>query len=515
MIKLDLDTQPMSQIVAARRALEAEAAERRDLEQKRARGVELKRAYQAATANRLSGDWTIVPSSTRTELRGQLRNLRARSRDLVRNDPYMKKFISMVKSNVVGPHGIKLQARMKDAQGDLDSATVKGVEEAWREWCHAENCSTSGKLSWTDALKMAIATVARDGEMMCRLINADNPFGFALQFIDVNWLDETYNGYYSATGNRVIMSVEVDKNEKPVAYFLTPPADDYSFPGGLYDSAPRARTRVPAEEIIHLFVADDFNQTRGVPWAHAVMLSTKILNGYREAELVAARVGACKGGFLTPPEGVEYAGESDEQHGAIIEDVEPGMVQELPPGYTFHEYNPTHPNQNYEGFVKEILRSLAAGLDLSYFSLATDLKEVNFSSARIGLLEERDVWRGLQQFVIEHFCRRVFRAWLRSAMLTGAVEVKPKDFKRFSEPLWKPRGWTWVDPLKDVQAAVMAINNGLDSRTDTLDEQGGDFAETLDKLAAEQEMIEEKGVILLTGTPVSGTDKPAPEDSGV
>jgi lambda family phage portal protein len=499
MITLNLEMPPMSQVVAERR--KAEAA--------RQKTAALKRTYQGAVSNRLTGDWTIFSSSTRSELRSQLRNLRARSRDLARNDPYMKKFLSMVRSNVIGPHGIKLQAKLSDADGALDSETTRHVEQKWKEWGHAETCSASGKLSWVDALKMFIATIARDGEVLCRMIVADNKFGFSLKFVDVNWLDEGYN-VVNRDGTRIIMSVEVDKHDRPVAYWLTPPADEYTY-GGNYDASIVRRTRVPAEEIIHCYVAEDDNQTRGVPWAHAVMLSTKMLNGYREAEVTAARVEACKGVYLIPPDDDEFAGMPDgPTETPSFEDIQPAMQQVLPAGWSTQTFDPSHPNSNYGEFVKEVLRGVAAGLDVSYFALANDLNAVNYSSARIGLLEERDIWRGLQGFVVEHFCRRVYLAWLRAGMLTGELALRPKDFERLREPMWQPRGWAWVDPMKDVQASVLAINSGLATRTDTLAEQGEDFEETVNKLAAEQEMLAGKRIQIVTGKP--GAQEPVEEE---
>ena len=53
---------------------------------------------------------------------------------------------------------------------------------------------------------------------------------------------------------------------------------------------PRRRQRVPADQIIHLYVSERGNQTRGVTWFHPVMTGIKMLDGYTEAELVAASV---------------------------------------------------------------------------------------------------------------------------------------------------------------------------------------------------------------------------------
>ena len=77
-------------------------------------------------------------------------------------------------------------------------------------------------------------------------------------------------------------------------------------------------------------------------------------------------------------------------------DAEAGSFGVLPPGYKFESWDPDYPHQNYENFVKARLRSIASGLGIAYHTLANDLSDVNFSSARAGTLEERDNWIVLQ-----------------------------------------------------------------------------------------------------------------------
>ncbi|HWQ34879.1 MAG TPA: phage portal protein [Blastocatellia bacterium] len=487
------------------------------LEQPRLKQQPVKRAYQAGQVNRLTGDWTITPTSTRSDLRVYLRNLRARSRDLSRNNDYVKKFLQMVRTNVVGPAGIRLQVRARNENAPADAPELdhdfnRMVEAAWREWSHKEHCTASGRLSWHDAQKLFVRTLARDGEVLVRKIRTTGKYGFALKFIDVNWLDEQFN-HRLPDGNRIIMSVEVDDDDRPVAYWLTPPTDEYTYPGAVWDgSGQRHRVRVPAAEMIHCYIAEDENQTRGVPWCYTAALRLKMLGGYEEAELVAARVGACKGGFFKRPEDEQFTGEDDQTQ--LIEQVEPGMLQELPPGWEFQQYDPNHPNTNFGAFIKSVLRGVAAGLEVSYTSLANDLESVNYSSIRAGLLEERDVWRDLQAFMIEHFCRPVYLAWLEAAMLTGALPLRAADYERLLAPAWQPRGWAWVDPLKDVQASILAIETGLATRTDVLAEQGEDFAETVELLAAEAALLEQHGIRVSSGTqqPVTPAGDPAEDD---
>jgi lambda family phage portal protein len=487
-----------------------------DAEDRRRHKKRLKRSYEAARVSRLTNDWTTVNTSANWELRRSLRVLRARSKWLARNNDYVKKFLSMVRTNVAGPHGMKMQARAVNQKGDLDELLNRKVETAWKLWAHKETASASGKLSWTDIQRKACTTIARDGEVLVRAIVADNQFGFALKFISVDWLDETLNERLT-NGNRIIMSVEIDDNDRPVAYWLTPPTSDYQF----LDNNVRARTRVPAEEIIHFYLPDDENadddcQTRGVPWIHTAMHRLKILGAYEEAELVAARVGASAMGFFkktSPDEDDDYDGKDDDdgEDGALIESAEPGTFFKLPEDYEFEKWDPSHPNQSYGPFTKGVLRGIAAGLDVAYFVLAEDLEGVNYSSARIGLMSEREQWRALQQFMIEHFERTVYLMWLKSAMLSGALNIRVMDYKRLLEPLFQPRGWAWVDPKTDAVATVTGIDNGFDTITDTLAEQGKDIEEFIATRKRELKLMEEAGIELNAAKPAP-TGAPADDE---
>lgn len=498
MNSLNLDLPTFAEIRRARDAAGAEA-------ERRSRVASRRRSYEGARRDRLTNDFTTVNTSANWELRRSLRYLRARSRNLARNNDYVKKFLSMVRNNVAGPAGMKLQARAEDGRGELDQILNRQVERAWRRWGHAETASASGRLSWVEIQRKAATLLARDGEVVIRKMVARNAFGFALKFYSADWLDETFSGLLP-DGKRVIMSVELDADDRPVAYHLTPPPSDFQF---LHSQAPRHRTRVPAGEVIHLFLgddenADDDNQTRGVPWIHTAITRLKMLGAYEEAEIVAARVGASKMGFFREEEDgdEDYAGDEDDERpgaAALVESASPGQFGIIPKGYTFEKWEPSHPNTSYGPFIKGVLRGVAAGMDVTYFSLAEDLEGVNYSSARIGLLAERDVWRGLQNFLVEHLARPVFLAWLESAVLAGALRLRPADLERLSEPAFQPRGWRWVDPLKEVDANIKAIEAGLDTRTAVIAEQGGDIDETFDTLAGEQEKIGRKKLRLSAG----------------
>ena len=447
------------------------------------------RGFEAAKVSNLLNDWLTSSLSPNDELKGNLKRLRARSRDMAINNDYAKRYLNMVTTNVVGHSGIKLQVKARDTNGKLDSEGNRTVEEAWMEWSKRENASVTGQLSFADIQRLVIETTARDGECLVRKVPYDNDFKFALQIIEADHLDDELNKKLS-NGNTIRMGIEYDKWMKPVAYHLltSHPGDSFHEANGI------SYERVPAKEIIHVYVMDRPGQSRGVPWMAASLKRLKMVGGYEEAELTAARVAACKMGFYVSPDGQGFTGGEVDSTGNLIEKASPGTFSQLPTGFDFKSFDPTHPTSSFGTFVKTILRGASSGLNVSYNNLANDLEGVNFSSARFGELDERDQWRTKQSWFIEAFIEGIYQDWLRNALLVGRIPFKMSKYEKFSQVRFVPRGWDWVDPLKDVQANVLAIKSGLKTLTEVVGEQGKDFEDVLDQVANEKEMTEKVGV---------------------
>ncbi len=430
------------------------------------------RAYAAAANNRLLNDWVSGNKSGAEEVKSGLKSVRERSRQLERDNDYTRQFLSMVVKNVVGSTGIILQVKAKDRSGSLDLKANAEIEDAWSDWGKIKNCSVDGKKSWLDVQKLAIRSMARDGEVIIRMIRGfDNPYNFSLQVIEGDHLDEQLNSNpsnLSREANKVKMGVEYNEWSRPVAYWLLS-----SHPGDYISYRCKKYTRVPANEIIHLYIEERENQGRGMGWMHTVMKRLHHLDGYEEAELIGARVDSCKGGFYQPTENYEGDGQND--MGNVIQEVSPGFMEQLPKGMEFKEFNPSHPSGIFQFFVKTTLRGIAAGLDVSYNRLSKDLESVNYSSLRSGELDERDAWMTYQQYLIEHLCSVVYEAWLDMYLMSGIGSLPYSKMAKFQADTWQPRRWTWVDPESDTKAQERAVVNGWKSNTQVAAEYGNDY----------------------------------------
>jgi len=358
-----------------------------------------KRGFAGASTGRLYGSWNPGNLSGNAEVWRDLQTLRARSRDLERNDGYAKKFFRMVGSNVIGPKGIILQSTVLTNNKKPDQVARQRIEAGFKDFCKMGNCDVTGKYSFVDVARLAVTSMARDGEVLIRKVKGhDNKFGFSVQLIEADHLDENHHDELP-NGNRIMMGIEFNPWGKPVAYHL------YKTHPGEYRHAGRSygeKERIPADEIIHLFLPWRISQSRGVPWIHAALTRLQMLDGYEEAEVTAARIAASKGGFYTREGDSEYTGD-DKVNNQPVQEIEPGTFEILPAGFDFKQYDPTHPTTAFPAFMKAVLRGISSAFDVSYNYLANDLEGVNYSSIRAGVLDERDVWRQIQQYMITHF----------------------------------------------------------------------------------------------------------------
>jgi lambda family phage portal protein len=433
--------------------------------------------------------------------------LRARARDLQRNNPIAKNYLNLLAANVVGDKGIIYQSKCHNNSGDLAQPINEKIEKAFKDWSKVGNCTADGKLSFRGVQDLVIRTIAQDGECFVRKLPAfKNKYRYALQIIDADQIDPLFNRLLSQGENEVRMGVEVDQWSRPVAYYVNPrPPTEV---GGTLN-----RERIPASDMLHLFDPSRVNQTRGVTWFHPVMAQLKMLQGYIEAELVAARCGAAKMGWLkySDPSAWEAPNADAEKQGMYTLEANPGMIETLPPGMEFVAWNPDHPANAFQNFVITLLRQVATGLGVSYNALASDLVGVNYSSLRSGMLIERDLWRRLQSYMVESFLGPIFEEWLDYALMSGELVLDSRDPERFLEGVWQPRGWQWVDPLKDVQAALLGISGGLTSRTEVLADKGEDVEDIYEQLSQEKKLEKQYGLELVTAAKPPKVSKGAGE----
>lgn len=455
------------------------------------------RSYDGARRTRSTADWFASSTSADSELRNDLVRLRNRSRDLVRNNPYLKHAIQVTLPNNVIGTGLGFQSQVKRKRGDrLDDQVNTQIEEAWLEWQKANYCHTAGKLTFGDLQRLAIKSVAESGEVLFRKIRSSfggSPIPIALEVIESDQLCDTHavSGY---DGNLVKMGVELNEWQRAIAYHLYPyHPGDTQFARASQNGK---LIRVMADDICHLFICDRPGQTRGVPWLHAVINRIRQMGAFEDAKITTARAQALINAFIVTPDPENLIlGEQDEK-GDRSWDLDSGEAIVLQPGEQVQPFVPSSPNDNGSEFLKSLLRSAAISTGISYEAFTGDFSSTSYSSARTALLQERDCYQVLQTWFINSFLIPFYEEWLDLAVLSGRVKIDDyfQNRAHYCKPKFTSRGWAWVDPLKEVNANVTAVKAGFKTLTDIAAESGKDFEEIVKTRRREMDLLASYGV---------------------
>lgn len=445
------------------------------------------RMYQAAKASRLTSGWATSTTSADSELSSSLTTLRNRSRALVRDSGYAKRAKVIVQNNVVGS-GVGMQAQVMSTRDTLREDVNDSIETAWEDWCCAENCHTGGTLHFADFERIVLGQIFEAGEVFVRKHLrrfGDSEVPFAIELIEAERLADEFSfptiAAALAPDATLKMGKEQDKFGRPLAYWIRQmhPGELRFIPG-----ATDKLERVPADQIVHLRIVDRWPQTRGEPWLHAAARKLNDMDGYSEAEIVAARAAATTVFTIeTGDDNSPLAGQSPASGdaGADISKelaVEAGMGLRLAPGEKWETHSPNRPNTALDAFMRYMLREVAAAVGVSYESLSRDYSQSNYSSSRLSLLDDRDLWRVLQGWYLRNFRQPIHKEWLQAAVLAGAIPaVRVDEYavspKKFEAVLFKPRGWGWIDPTKEVAAYKEAVKAGFKTVSDVIAETGG------------------------------------------
>ena len=452
---------------------------------------------------RLLSGWETDSSSIDYYLQAELTELRARSRKMVRSNPYGKRFIATIKSNVVGPVGIGIQAQSLMGM-NLDTSANDAIEAAFKDWAQ-NHCDYRGRTNFVDMQNLAISCAGQDGEFLFRKHHGKSAgaYGYSLESIDPELLDTRKN---TPTRNgQIRLGVEYDASGRIIQYhFRSRNADGtYGHQNGYI---------ISAKNIIHGFIAEWPDQSRGAPWMHSSLERSKHLEKYEEAAIVKARSTAATMAVMRTPAGEQgYEGEEDGGDGITLDAFEAGTIKDIG-NREITNLDSSYPHQMYAAFVKSQLQGIASGLGISYHSLSNDLEGVNYSSIRSGVLEDREVYKGLQSWFIRSFMRPVYEEWLSYAYMSGAIKINTRPLARpiqqYMPAHFQARRWAWVDPLKDGNANKLAIDYRLKSHSQVMREQGDDPDSVWREIARDQDMMKQLGI-----APIASPDQPETEES--
>lgn len=465
-----------------------------------------KRTFQAAKTDRFTLNWSSGDWQPNALIRGDLKALRSRSREAVRNNEYAKKAMDLYDINIVGARGVILQNLSKNRSGKIDRPATEAIEREWRNWSRAEHCDIARRFSWKDIQSTVVKNWFMDGEALIRIYRGTtltgSKYGFALQVLDPALLDVDLNqDTPNKFGNKIRQGIEVDPLGRPVAYYISQVAegqDSYVIGGKSYK-------RIAASEIVHIIHPDYAGQMRGVPVQHAGLLSLHHIHEYKKSAQIAARAGATAMMFLKTdePQSVDPDELYDEEdtEGAGYLEFEPLTIQELPAGASMEQFSTAYPNGDFPEFMRTSLEAYASSVGLIYSLLTSDLRGVNFSSLKNGRDQMYNWFESLQVWLAEQLHDRIYEKWLKSQLNNATIKIgdTPLDamrYDKYREVSWSGPKPKPLDPAKEANANTTELSNGTTSVHEICRARGVDFEQLVTERATEQERFKELGITL-------------------
>ena len=84
------------------------------------------------------------------------------------------------------------------------------------------------------------------------------------------------------------------------------------------------------------------------------------------------------------------------------------------------------------------------------------------------------------------------------AVLSGEIQIPDyfQNKEKYQSVRFMPRGWSWVDPTKEVQAYALAVQNGFTTLSDVLAESGSgtDLEDFISTKVRERELLKKAGL---------------------
>ena len=198
-----------------------------------------------------------------------LRELRARSRDLARNSPIAGGAIETQVSNVVGS-GLRLIARIDAERLSLDDDAAEewqdNTEREFKLWASSEYADANGQQNFAELQDLAFRTQLESGDagvILPRVNRKDWPFSLAIQIIEA---DRISNEGFKADSDQFTAGIERDANHFPIAIWIC-----NRHPGRYITTTDFKWTRVAfrgasgRRNALHLMRKLRPGQTRGVP----------------------------------------------------------------------------------------------------------------------------------------------------------------------------------------------------------------------------------------------------------
>ncbi|MGQ5718857.1 phage portal protein [Pseudochrobactrum asaccharolyticum] len=387
----------------------------------------------------------------------EIEKVRRRSRWMYANDSFYRQACRQVANNVVH-YGIK--PVIKD----------KKLLKLWNRW--QKEADVRGRMDFYGLQYTAGFITPRDGEFLVRFRerragDMSSGVNFQLQMLEADHLPLTYT-QAAPNGNWIVSGVERDAIERPAAYWIYDHHPKDWQGTGQQSLIPK---RVPAEDVLHVYMPERLSDSRGYPWGASALNITERIRTSDEAQVEkqlaqAGIAGVFKKPRLASDEPREEFDTETDEGGRNFVAVENGSMAVVPEDWDVEFAPQSQSDANYGTFRREHLSGLAVAMGLAVEHITLNFEKLNDRTYRAVMLECQRFIESIQYHLfVNQFCKPVWRRFLSYAVLHGLWTLPDgQELEDLFEIEWMAPARGHIHPVQEIEAFTKAVENGFTSR---------------------------------------------------
>lgn len=461
--------------------------------------------------------WLPTSGDANADTIYDLRTLRARSRDQMRNAPVALGALNTTVSHVVGT-GLTYTPSIDAEYLGLDDTDAEDwacdTKRRFDAWAKSTDCDIARQLDFYGIQELAFRTTLESGDaaIVTPRINRDGRgMRLALQLIESDRIcnpqlsADRYEPAYS-----IIEGVEVSSTTgEALALHIArrhPGAIQGLAAANTWDRIPMRGSATGRRNVLFLFKPLRPGQVRGVPWISPILEPLKQLGRWSDAELNAAVVSGLMSTFVTMDSQAFQDLYDEDAQGAIIQnaskwsgEMESGKAVNLLPGENIESPTPGRPNPAFDPFWTAMVRQIGMALEMPYEVLVMHFQS-SYSAARAALLMAWKAFRSKRDTLTKQLCQPVFELWLADEVAEGRINCPgffADDIARASwcNAIWTGDGPGSIDPVKEVEAAQRRVDLGISTKqAESILYDGVDWQQKHDQRVKEINEEKEDGI---------------------
>jgi len=429
--------------------------------------------------------------STEDEDLQDLDTLRNTSRRKFKNNGFYQGVIEAATDHTIGS-GLRAKSTVQTRaipglSEDKAKEIEKTLDDYFNSWADSTISDVTAKDNFYQIQRLAYQIYKKDGDSFSSLplTKIGNIKVIQISLIAAENIQSNKTDYPNG--------IKVSKQGMPLSYSILQDDNTYK-----EFSAFKSGKR----NILHIFNRKRAKISRGVPFLSPVMRDVDAIDQYMKYELTAAKLAAIFFGSITTQAKEDVFGEdidlaTGEQKQTVKNTVKENSITQLATGDELKIHQQGRDNPNYDKFIMTSLQKVSTQTRIPLEIILAQFVS-SYSASRAAMLQMMKFVKPERSLFVNSFCKPTRDQVITWGILQGDIVI-PDFFEyrsAYLKAIWIGDPMGSVDPMKDVNAKVKAIDNNLCTYELATSDLGyGDFETNVDILSKEKELLLDKKLI--------------------